>query len=68
MELLADILQNSLLETASVEAEKGIIMREKEEVEKLPQEVRAPRKVSVVLHTQGKGHSALTSHNKPARP
>ena len=39
VELLADILQNSLLDSKAVEMEKSIILREKEEVEKLPQEV-----------------------------
>jgi processing peptidase subunit beta len=39
VELLADILQNSLLDSASVEVEKNIILREKAEVEKLPTEV-----------------------------
>jgi len=39
VELLADILQNSLLDSKAVAMEKSIILREKEEVEKLPQEV-----------------------------
>ena len=39
VDILADILQNSKLEPASIEAERDTILREKEEVEKQMEEV-----------------------------
>lgn len=38
-ELLSDILQNSLIDTSQMEAEKHVILREMEEVEKSVEEV-----------------------------
>jgi len=40
LELIADILQNSKLEPAAIERERGVILTEKEKVEENIEEVR----------------------------
>lgn len=39
LDILSDILQNSLLEESAIERERGVILREKEEIEKQTDEV-----------------------------
>ena len=39
LDVIADILQNPKLEESAIEREKGVILREMEEVEKMPEEV-----------------------------
>jgi processing peptidase subunit beta len=39
VDILSDIIQNSRLDTAAIEEERGTILREKEEVEKQMEEV-----------------------------
>lgn len=43
MDILSDILQNSLLTSDSIERERGVILREGKEVENTPEEVIAFR-------------------------
>ena len=40
VDILSDILQNSLLDPAAIERERSVILREMEEVEKSQEEVR----------------------------
>ena len=39
LDVIADILQNPKLDEAAIEREKSVILREMEEVEKMPEEV-----------------------------
>eukprot|EP00010_Vexillifera_abyssalis_P000801 CAMPEP_0201553064 /NCGR_PEP_ID=MMETSP0173_2-20130828/19418_1 /ASSEMBLY_ACC=CAM_ASM_000268 /TAXON_ID=218659 /ORGANISM="Vexillifera sp., Strain DIVA3 564/2" /LENGTH=423 /DNA_ID=CAMNT_0047963667 /DNA_START=163 /DNA_END=1434 /DNA_ORIENTATION=+ len=61
VDILSDILQNSKLDEKAIEAEKGTILREKVEVEKLPEEVVFDHLHSAVFHGHGLSRTILGS-------
>lgn len=54
VDILSDILQNSVLDSAAIERERGTILREMEEVEKMPEEMLFDH-----LHATAFQHSPL---------
>ncbi|EEA05828.1 insulinase, putative [Cryptosporidium muris RN66] len=59
MELLGDILQNSVLDPAAIEAERFVILREMEEIEKTPEEILFDRLHMAAFKNNSLGYTIL---------
>lgn len=59
VDIISDILQNSKLETGAVERERGVILREQEEVDKQHEEVVFDHLHSVAFQGQALGRTIL---------